>query len=185
MIIVKTIDNKITEQINEADLQKYIDLGYVAVSSDEVDMIEENGTPKWKYKSEDSSRYRVLAGGGGGVVSVNGKTTSTVTLNQDDILDGSNYKQYSQADKTKVSKIVTTGDGSKALTDDGTYKGLTVKKRTGQWGGIYKTFTAPKDGVYTLSGIYSIGANDSVYKNGTLTVNISEVLGNLLMGVIK
>ena len=36
-------------------------------------------------------------------------------------------------------------------TDDGTYKGLTVKKRTGQWGGIYKTFTVPKDGTYTFS----------------------------------
>lgn len=36
-------------------------------------------------------------------------------------------------------------------TNDGTYKGLTVKKRTGQWGGIYKTFTVPKDGTYTFS----------------------------------
>lgn len=34
---------------------------------------------------------------------------------------------------------------------DGTYKGLTVKKRTVQWGGIYKIFTAPKDGVYAFS----------------------------------
>ena len=38
-----------------------------------------------------------------------------------------------------------------ASTDDGTYKGLTVKKRTGQWGGIYKTFTVPKDSDYTFS----------------------------------
>ncbi|ACU46932.1 neck passage structure [Lactococcus phage CB20] len=36
-------------------------------------------------------------------------------------------------------------------TDDGTYKGLTVKKRTGQWGGIYKTFTVPKNSDYTFS----------------------------------
>ena len=34
---------------------------------------------------------------------------------------------------------------------DGTYKGLTVKKRTAQWGGIYKTFTAPENGVYVFS----------------------------------
>nr|WP_303212263.1 Ig-like domain repeat protein [Methanobrevibacter smithii] len=40
-----------------------------------------------------------------------------------------------------------------------------------------------KDGVYTLSGIYSIGANDSVYKNGTLTVNISEVFDNITVYV--
>ncbi|MCT3129994.1 fibronectin type III domain-containing protein [Lactococcus lactis] len=38
-----------------------------------------------------------------------------------------------------------------AWQNDGTYKGLTVKKRTGQWQGLYKTFTAPKDGVYTFS----------------------------------
>ena len=41
-------------------------------------------------------------------------------------------------------------DSSKWITD-GTYKGLTVKKRTAQWQGLYKTFTAPKDGVYTFS----------------------------------
>ena len=40
-----------------------------------------------------------------------------------------------------------------------------------------------KDGVYTLSGIYSIGANDYVYKNGSLTVNISEVFDNITVYV--
>ncbi|QTP11354.2 hypothetical protein [Lactococcus lactis] len=40
---------------------------------------------------------------------------------------------------------------SGAWQNDGTYKGLTVKKRTAQWNGINKTFTAPKDGVYTFS----------------------------------
>ena len=63
MIIVRTVDNRITEQINESDLQKYIDLGYIAVNSDEVDMIEENGTTKWKHKSEDNTKYRTLSDG--------------------------------------------------------------------------------------------------------------------------
>lgn len=36
-------------------------------------------------------------------------------------------------------------------TNDGTYKGLTVKKRTGTWLGIFKPFTVQKDGVYTFS----------------------------------
>lgn len=54
--------------------------------------------------------------------------------------------------------------------NDGTYKGLTVKKKTWQWGGIYKVFTAPKDGVYTFSAyIKSSGDNANVirytYKN--------------------
>ena len=47
--------------------------------------------------------------------------------------------------------------------NDGTYKGLTVKKRTGQWQGLYKTFTAPKDGVYTFSAyIKSSGAATTI-----------------------
>lgn len=48
---------------------------------------------------------------------------------------------------------------------DGTYKGLTVKKRTNQWGGIYKTFTAPKDGVYTFSAyVKSSGNNANIHR---------------------
>lgn len=53
---------------------------------------------------------------------------------------------------------------------DGVYKGLTVKKRTGQWNGIYKTFIAHKDGKYTFSAYIksSGGANavGVVYING-------------------
>lgn len=36
-------------------------------------------------------------------------------------------------------------------SNDGTYKGLTVKKRHGTGKGIYKVFTAPADGTYTFS----------------------------------
>ena len=44
--------------------------------------------------------------------------------------------------------------------NDGTYKGLTVKKRRYQWGGINKKFTAPKDGTYTFSAyVKSSGDN--------------------------
>ena len=58
-------------------------------------------------------------------------------------------------------------------TTDGTYKGLTVKKTTKKWGGIHKTFTAPKDGTYTFSAyIKSSGSNANInrviQKNGTL-----------------
>lgn len=42
-------------------------------------------------------------------------------------------------------------DRAAAWTNDGAYKGLTVKKRTDQWQGINKVFTAPKSGVYTFS----------------------------------
>ena len=46
---------------------------------------------------------------------------------------------------------------------DGTYKGLTVKKRTEQWGGIYKTFTAPKSGVYAFSAYVKSTGNTGRY----------------------
>lgn len=59
------------------------------------------------------------------------------------------YPNLNLIDGTKdFSGNWSWGDAS---TNDGTYKGLTVKKRTGQWGGIYKTFTVPKDGTYTFS----------------------------------
>ncbi len=49
--------------------------------------------------------------------------------------------------------------------NDGTYKGLTVKKRTGSWWGIYKTFTAPKDGVYTFSAYVKSSGNINIIRN--------------------
>ncbi len=45
--------------------------------------------------------------------------------------------------------------------NDGTYKGLTVKKRTYLWGGITKTFTAPKDGTYTFSAYVKSSGNNA------------------------
>ncbi|ARU13313.1 virion structural protein [Streptococcus phage P4761] len=46
-------------------------------------------------------------------------------------------------------------------TNDGTYKGLTVKKRTYPWQGIFKTFTAPKDGKYTFSAYVKGSGNNA------------------------
>jgi hypothetical protein len=46
----------------------------------------------------------VSGGGGGAVSSVNGQT-GVVVLNQDDVLDGTTYKQYSQTEKTKLAGI--------------------------------------------------------------------------------
>lgn len=50
-------------------------------------------------------------------------------------------------------------------TNDGSYKGLTVKKKTEVWNGIYKSFTAPKDGTYTFSAyVKSSGNNANIYR---------------------
>ncbi|AEU41303.1 Phage tail assembly [Lactococcus cremoris subsp. cremoris A76] len=46
---------------------------------------------------------------------------------------------------------------------DGTYKGLTVKKRTGQWSGINKSFIAQEEGNYTFSAyVKSSGGNANI-----------------------
>ena len=56
-------------------------------------------------------------------------------------------------------------ENSSGWVNDGTYKGLTVKKRTKQYAGIDKTFTAPKDGVYTFSAyVKGSGSRVSVYR---------------------
>ena len=68
-------------------------------------------------------------------------------------------------------------------TNDGTYKGLTVKKRIYQWQGIYKAFIVPKDGTYTFSAyIKSSGSNANIYRyggsNGQDKGEITKFIGN-------
>lgn len=69
-------------------------------------------------------------------------------------------------------------------TNDGTYKGLSVKKRTRQWQGIHKVFTAPKDGVYTFSAyIKASGATTSITRYSNIngvkkTEFLKDSLGN-------
>lgn len=61
------------------------------------------------------------------------------------------YPNLNLLDGTKDFSGTWTNSQSWFWKTDGTYKGLTVKKTTGQWNGIYKTFTASKDGNYTFS----------------------------------
>ena len=68
-----------------------------------------------------------------------------------------------------------TWTNSDSWTTDGTYKGLTVKERTGQWNGIYKTFTAPKDGAYTFSAyIKSSGNTAKIIRFGGVNSTSSQ-----------
>ena len=58
-----------------------------------------------------------------------------------------------------------SGIWSSIWVTDGTYKGLTVKKRTAKWSGIYKTFTVPKDGIYTFSAyVKSSGSSANIIR---------------------
>ena len=59
--------------------------------------------------------------------------------------------------------------------NDGTYKGLTVKKRTWQWWGIFKPITMQRDGVYTFSAyIKSSGDNANIRR----FVELWDINGN-------
>ena len=67
--------------------------------------------------------------------------------------------------------------------NDGTYKGLTVKKKTGLWNGICKTFIAPKDGTYTFSAyIKSSGSSANVIRfthlNGSDPISLRKNFSN-------
>lgn len=64
---------------------------------------------------------------------------------------------------------------------DGTYKGLTVKRRTGLWSGINKAFIAPKNGTYTFSAyVKSSGDNANVQRiiNLNGAVSAGKWIGN-------
>ena len=67
--------------------------------------------------------------------------------------------------------------------NDGTYEGLTVKKTTKQWNGIYKTFTVPKDGTYTFSAyVKSSGSSADIIRftliNGSDAPSVRKSLSN-------
>ncbi|ARM66776.1 tail protein [Lactococcus phage AM4] len=66
-----------------------------------------------------------------------------------------------------------------AWQNNGTYKGLTVKKRTGQWSGIFKPCTVSTDGIYTFSAyIKSSSTNNDVVR--WVNVNNKDTNRNVL-----
>lgn len=67
--------------------------------------------------------------------------------------------------------------------DDGTYKGLTVKRKTGLGPGITRQFIAPKDGVYTFSSYVKSPVGADIQRRVTLngvsgTIVPDKSLGN-------
>ncbi|ABB77579.1 putative tail accessory fiber/neck passage structure [Lactococcus phage 712] len=53
---------------------------------------------------------------------------------------------------------------AESWSNDGTYKGLAVKKRHGSGQGIYKTFTAPADGTYTFSSYFKSSGSGKIIR---------------------
>ena len=65
------------------------------------------------------------------------------------------------------------------LETDGTYKGLVVKKRIWAWFGIHKTFTAPKDGVYTFSAYVKSSGDSAIVQRYVYKNNVDSWSGNI------
>lgn len=65
------------------------------------------------YLRGDGSWSTPAGGGGGAVDSVNG-ATGTVVLDQDDVLDGTTYKQYSATEKTKLAGVASGATANSA-----------------------------------------------------------------------
>lgn len=78
--------------------------------------IDATGTPSSTTYLRGDGTWSTPAGGGGGAVdSVNGET-GTVVLNQDEVLDGTTYKQYSATEKTKLAGIETDANATPAAS---------------------------------------------------------------------
>lgn len=79
-------------------------------------------------------------------------------------------------------------EGTWGWENDGTYKGLTVKKQTHPLtGGMCKRFTAPKDGVYTFSAyVKGSGSTANIYRHvdvyNNYGVNASDTVPDAFIG---
>ena len=99
------------------------------------------------------------------------KADSSLNLPNLNLLDGTKY-------------FSGTWTNSDSWQNDWSYKGLIVKKRTGQWNGIYKIFTVPSDGTYTFSAyVKSSGSNANIIRFGgvnstTSQAELQKSLGN-------
>ena len=117
----------------------------------------------------------------GGTATNDGVINTIAYANSADGTDGFTtvYPNLNLLDGTKDFSGTWNGYG---LTD-GTYKGLTVKKTTGQWTAcLNKTFTAPKDGIYTFSAyVKSSGDNAGIYRSiikNDVTIPPNKSLGS-------
>lgn len=99
--------------IGNTTITSYIDI----IVPDEVyDATAWNGSLEVPTKNAVRDKIESLVLGGGSVTSVNGET-GVVVLNQDEVLDGTTYKQYSATEKTKLSGVAT---GATANSSDAT-----------------------------------------------------------------
>lgn len=99
-----------------------------------------------KYKWLTNAEFKNKVNNAAYAKSADGKDGFTTTYPNLNLLDGT--KDFS-GDWAQLSGWV----------NDGTYKGLTVKKRTGKGTGFYKIWTVPTDGTYTFSSYLKSSGN--------------------------
>lgn len=148
--------------------------------------IAATGTPSSTTYLRGDGTWSTPAGGGGAVDSVNG-ATGVVVLDQDDVLDGTTYKQYSATEKTKLAGVATSATANSAdatllaranhtgtqsadtLTDGTTNKAFLATERT-KLSGIATSATANQSDATTNAAIAAAAVKDAVFsQGGTLT----------------
>lgn len=120
-----------------------------------------------KYKWLSNAEFKSKVSTAAYAKSADGKDGFTTVYPNLNLLDGT--KDFSG-----------TWSGLIGWITDGTYKGLTVKKHTLQWRGVFKTFTAPKDGTYTFSACLKASGNATkVYRYGMINgvASYSKLIG--------
>ncbi len=119
---------------------------------------------------------------------------------------GLSTKDYSAADQTKVSKIITNGDGTKHLSNDGTYKtvanatnvttningkaissifetnGTTVKNATQATRASYSSADTSKGTIETRLTNLGFKSGSVTLSSGSATVNTITRQGNYVIG---
>lgn len=135
-------------------------VGNTEVATTEITLTNVNDGPQGPKGDDGKSSYTHIAY----AYSADGTDGFTTVYPNLNLLDGT--KDFSG-----------NWTNSYVWTNDGTYKGLTVKKRTDQWMGIYKTFIAPKDGTYTFSAyVKSSGDNANIQRY--VFINETPVFSN-------
>jgi len=96
----KTINRIVPQSFTDVGTGNELNITTADASGDFTEVLTVNGIPA------DPNGNVTVPTGGGAVSSVNGQT-GDIVLTQDDVLDGTTYKQYSATEKTKLAGIAS------------------------------------------------------------------------------
>lgn len=118
--------------------------------------------------NDDINIELTVPGGGVDVTSVN-SMTGTVTLDQDDVGDGTTYKQYSATEKTKLAGIEANAD-------------VTDATNVAAAGAYMKLTDSAADVAYddTVGTIYGVTGDDTQEYTDNLTVAMGDLFGQII-----